>query len=71
MRENLIAFRKGLGLTIEEAALKIGCSRVYLNNLELGKSDGTLEFWYKFQKAFGIEDYDFWTLIKKNQKNDG
>ena len=64
-RENLRQFRRMLGLSLEEAAEKIGCTRVYLNNIELGKNDGTIEFWEKFQKAFGIEDYDFWTLIKR------
>lgn len=64
-RENLRHFRRSLGLSLEEAAEKIGCTRVHLNNIELGKTDGTLDFWEKFQKAFGIEDYDFWTLIKR------
>ena len=67
-RHNLIRFRESLGLTLEEAAQKIGCTRTYLNNLELGKSIGTINFWEKFQEAFGIEDYDFWTLIKITQK---
>lgn len=69
-RENLIRFRKSLGLTQEEAANKIGCTRTYLNNLELGKNEGTIDFWCKFQKTFGVEDYDFWSLIKPYRNDD-
>ena len=67
-RINLINFRKELGLTQEEVADKLGCSRVHYVNLELGLHNGSIDFWYKFQEVFGAENYDMWNLISKEEK---
>lgn len=66
-RKNLKQFRQSLGLTIDEMAEKIGCTRSYLNDIELGKSNGSIDFWDGFQKIFGIENYDMWDLISKGE----
>ena len=64
-RNNLNRFRKSIGLTIEDMAEKLGCTRAYYNNIELGKNTGSIEFWEHFQETFGVENYDMWDLLKK------
>lgn len=66
-RNNLIKFRKQLGLTIDEMADKLGCTRSYLNDIELGKKTGSMGFWENFQEVFGIENYDMWDLLAKGE----
>lgn len=63
-RMNLKQFRQSLGLTIDEMADKLGCTRSYLNDIELGKKIGSVGFWVKFQDTFGIESYDMWDFIR-------
>ena len=64
-RTNLKKFRKSLGLTIEETAERLECTKAYYNNIELGKSTGSIEFWEHFQETFGVDGYDMWDLLKK------
>lgn len=64
-RCNLETFRINLGLTQEQMAEKLQCTRVYYNMIENGKSFGTIEFWENFKRVFGIENYDMWDLIER------
>lgn len=66
-RNNLVAFRKSLGLTIDDVAAKLNCTRAYYNNIELGKNDGSIKFWDKFKDVFGVENYDIWNLLEKGE----
>lgn len=67
-REGLIAFRKSLGLTQADMADKLGCVKLYINDLELCRRDASIPFWYNFQEVFGIEDSKMWSLIKIHKK---
>ena len=64
-RTNLKKFRKSIGLTIEDMAEKLGYTKSYYNNIELGKSTGSIEFWEHFQNTFGVDSYDMWDLLKR------
>lgn len=66
-RCNLSKFRKSLGLSIDEMAQKLNCSRPYYNNIELGKQNGSIEFWENFKEIFGVENYDMWDLLEKGE----
>ena len=67
-RHNLISFRKSIGFTIDDMAVKLNCTRTYLNNIELGKADGSIEFWTNFQDVFGVENYDMWDMLIKGDQ---
>ena len=62
-RANLEKFRKSLGLTIEQMADELGYTRSYLNDIELGKKIGSVEFWQRFQAVFGIKNHEMWDFV--------
>ena len=68
MRKNLYMFRHGLGLTQQEMADKIGCSRATYSAIEKGKQNGRVQFWEDVKTAFNITDAKKGELMKKEEK---
>ena len=67
MRAKLKQFRKEHGLTQSEIAEQIACNRKTYYMTELGKWNGSMSFWDKFQKAFEIKDSEMYGFIKDNK----
>ena len=65
MRFNLIKLRKKLKLSQEEMSSKLETSRPHYSKIELGKVDPSIEFAYKIQEVFGVDDV--LELLKKEQ----
>ena len=66
MRTELKLFRVKQKLSQEEMAIKIGCGRVSYASIEIGRRNGTNDFWLAFQKAFNVPDEDMWGLMKND-----
>lgn len=47
----------------EQMAIHLDCTRPYINHIENGISQGTVEFWSKVQRVFDIPNEDMWQLI--------
>lgn len=54
MRSNLTAFRKMLGLTINETAKMVGLSTSNWCNIEKGRCKGTADMWINLGIKFGL-----------------
>lgn len=68
-RLQLKAFRVGKGLTQQEMADKIGCTRSRYVGIEAGRRDGGQEFWQALQQAFEIKNEEMWKLMNKEAKS--
>ena len=55
-RKNLIKLRVDLGLKSGEMAEKLNVSRVKYSNIENGKVRPSIDFAYKIQEVFDVED---------------
>ena len=56
MRFNLIKFRKKKKLSQEKMATKLGISRPCYSNIENGKVSPSVDFAYKIQEVFEVDD---------------
>lgn len=65
MRKNLQMFRLGKDLTQEGMAKAIGVSRTAYNNIESGKSKGSMRFWLKLKEKF--PEIDIETMVKERE----
>lgn len=64
MRFNLYKFRKkSLKLSQENMANKLGISRPHYSDIENGKVSPSIDFAYKIQEVFGVDDV--MELLKK------
>lgn len=54
MRNDLIEFRKQLGLTQEEFALLFNKDRQYQNNIEKGRRKGSADYWLGIMEKFNL-----------------
>lgn len=64
MRFNLYKFRKKtLNISQEVMAEKLGISRPHYSDIETGKATPSIEFAYKIQEVFGVDDV--MELLKK------
>jgi transcriptional regulator with XRE-family HTH domain len=63
MRFNLIKFRRSLKLSQTEVANRLGVSRPHYSDIENGKVSPSIDFAYKIQEAFDIDDV--MELLKK------
>lgn len=64
MRFNLYKFRKrDLKLSQENMANKLGISRPHYSDIENGKVSPSIDFAYKIQEVFGVDDV--MELLKK------
>ncbi|MBP3573228.1 MAG: helix-turn-helix transcriptional regulator [Prevotella sp.] len=70
-RLKMKAFRAGLGLSQQQMADKLGCSRGRYAGIEAGKRNGDQNFWLNFQKVFNISDSEVWEFMtqKEGEKN--
>lgn len=67
-RLQLKVFRVSNGLTQQEMADKLGCTRSRYVGIEAGRRDGGQDFWEALQKAFEIENEKMWELMNKEEK---
>lgn len=56
MRFNLMKFRKIKDLTQEEMATLLGISRPHYSDIENGKVSPSIDFAYKIQEVFDVDD---------------
>ncbi len=64
-RLKLKAFRASKGLSQQEMADKLGCSRSRYAGIEAGKRNGAQKFWETLQQTFNISDDEMWGLMNK------
>ena len=64
-RKNLIKFRIDLGLKSKEMAEKLGVTTTRYSNIENGKVEPSIEFLYKMQEVFEVDDV--LELMKKEE----
>ena len=55
-RKNLVKFRIDMGYKSKDMADKLGITTTKYSNLENGKVEPSLDFIYKFQEIFDVED---------------
>lgn len=55
-RKNLMKFRIDMGYKSKDMADKLGITKTKYSNLENSKVEPSLEFVYKFQELFDVED---------------
>lgn len=55
-RKNLIKLRVDLGLKSKDMADKLGVSTTKYSNIENGKVKPSIDFAYKIQKVFDVDD---------------
>lgn len=63
MRINLMVFRKKKRLSQEKMASLLGISRPHYSDIENGKVSPSINFAYKIQEVFGVDDV--MELLKK------
>lgn len=68
VNKSLKVLRVKNGLTQEQMANKMGWSRQYYAKTESGRSFGTVPFWNKLQKAFGVPDDEMWLLVNDTKE---
>lgn len=68
MRVELEVFRVRQKMSKTEFADKLGVSRSNYSLIEMGKRNGTFEFWSKLQETFNVPDSEMWTLIKLDKE---
>lgn len=66
MRLNLIMWEKQNNLKAKDVAKKLGVSETTYSLIRNGKTMPSLEFAYKFQEVFGVDDV--LELLKKEEK---
>lgn len=66
-RLKLKAFRVMKGLSQQEMAEELNCSRGRYAGIESGRRDGTHEFWQTLQNTFEISDSEMWGLMKEEE----
>jgi len=66
-RLKLKVFRVSKGLSQQEMAEKLGCSRSRYAGIEAGKRDGAQKFWKTLQQTFNISDDKMWGLMNKEE----
>ena len=63
MRFNLMNFRKKKRLSQEKISSLLGVSRPHYSDIENGKATPSIDFAYKLQEVFGVDDV--MELLKK------
>ena len=68
-RVNLKKFRVGLDLTQSEMAEAIGgITKQGYGSIELGRTQGSPEFWEVLQKTFSVPDSEMYELMKIEER---
>lgn len=55
LHEFLAGLRNSMGITLDEAAARIGCARSYLHGLEKGRTEPSLRMAVKICNGYSIE----------------
>lgn len=63
----LVDFRNSKRMTQDEFIEQLGVTRANYSMIERGTRDGSLQFWSKLQKVFGVPDAEMWALIKNDK----
>lgn len=58
----LRALRQECGWSVEEACLRVGCSKGYYYKLEEGRREFSVEMLVKLAQAFRLDEVDFFTF---------
>lgn len=66
MRNNLINFRKRLGMNQEEFGSLVNLTKQKISNLETGRKQGTGEEWIKIQLFFNLTPTETLKLMEVN-----
>ena len=61
-REKLIAYRKNMGLTLEQVGKELGITYPAYSLIENGKS-ASMKLWRKIQYFFQIPSSEMWEII--------
>ena len=70
MRKRLYMFRHELGLSQQQMAEKIGCSRATYSSIETGSRNGRVKFWEDLKKACGLTDAEKGELMKIDEQTE-
>ncbi len=65
MRQKLKILRITHNETQAEAAEKTGTTKEYFGQIELGNRVGTLPYWLRLQKHYGLSDEQLWEIAKE------
>ena len=71
MRQKAKDLREKNGLTQEQVARKTGTTKEYYGLIENGKRVGTIPYWLRYQKEFGLSNADLWAIAKEGVKSEG
>ena len=66
MNNKLKTIRCSNLLSQREMSKRLNTTIITYNKIELSKTSGSVKFWTKFQKEFGIPDMDMWGIINDN-----
>lgn len=71
MRQKAKDLREKHGLTQDQVARKTGTTKEYYGLIENGKRVGTIPYWRRYQKEFGLTDAELWAIAKEGVKSEG
>lgn len=71
MRQKAKSLREKHDLTQEQVARKTGTTKEYYGLIEKGKRVGTIPYWLRYQKKFGLSDAELWAIAKEGVKLEG
>ena len=71
MRHKAKKLREKNGLTQDQVAGKTGTTKEYYGLIENGKRVGTIPYWLRYQKKFGLSDAELWAIAKEGVKSEG
>jgi DNA-binding XRE family transcriptional regulator len=64
MRQALVGLREEMGLTQDQAAVRLGISRSFYCEIELGTKSPSLELMNRFVDVFGARSVEFFLPVK-------
>ena len=62
--KKLYDLRTKHGMTQQETAEKVGCSRPLYSLIETGRRNGSRDFWKQVQAVYGLTDAETWEMMK-------
>ena len=71
MRQKAKKLREKHGLTQDQVARSTGTTKEYYGLIENGKRVGTIPYWLRYQKFFGLSDGELWAIAKEGVKSEG
>ena len=65
MRHTLKNLRLACGLTQREMADATGTTKEYYSLIERGERVGTVPYWLRLQKFYGLSNAELWDIVKE------